>query len=128
VLVVNGDVVTHVNYQAVRDYHLRHNLDATIAIKQHDTTIPFGVIRQTEDGLLEGIDEKPTLKHFIAAGIYYISPAIIELIPKNVPLDMPVLLNRAKSLGLRIGLFPVHEYWKDVGHPEDLNAANNDIT
>jgi NDP-sugar pyrophosphorylase family protein len=62
---------------------------------------------------------------FVAAGLYYLSPEFIALTPRGRPVDMPELLTLGASAGLRIGLFPVHEYWKDIGRPGDLQSAHD---
>ena len=121
-LVLNGDIVTEVNLAAFDEFHQLHDHDATIAVARYDHQVPFGVVDQTEDGMFKGIQEKPTFSHFIAAGIYYLSPKILELVPEARPLDMPDLLDEGRRLGFNIGLFPVHEYWIDVGRPEDLET------
>ena len=74
-----------------------------------------------------GIDEKPLLSNFIAAGLYFLTPEFLSLVPKDQRFDMPELLNLGRSLGLKIGLFPIHEYWIDVGHPSDLEVAETDF-
>lgn len=128
VLVVNADVLTKVNFRALIDFHGRHGFDGTIAVTNYETRMPFGVVRCSDAGLFDGIEEKPVLRHFVAAGIYYLSPEILSLVPGDRPLDMPELLNIARRIGLRIGLFPIHEYWIDIGRPDDLNAADRHQT
>jgi dTDP-glucose pyrophosphorylase len=125
VLVVNGDVLTHVDFAALQDFHARHGFDATLCVARHDVEIPFGVVRYTDDGLFRGIDEKPRLTQFIAAGVYYLSPEFVAVVPRKGAMDMPELFNLGKSIGLTVGLFPIHEYWTDVGRPDDLEAADN---
>jgi len=125
VLVVNGDLITGADFAALGDFHERHGYDATVGVARHETEIPYGVIHQDADGLFARIDEKPSVSHFVAAGVYYLSPEFIGLIPRDQPIDMPELLNMGRKIGLKIGLFPIHEYWKDVGRPADLQAANH---
>lgn len=127
ILVINGDVLTDTNYQALKDFHDAHDYDATIGVTVHDTEIPFGIIRQQEDGTLDNIEEKPVLTHFVAAGIYYLAPEILKMVPEKQSIDMPDLLNQAAAAGKKIGLFPIHEYWRDIGRPADLQAAGIDI-
>jgi dTDP-glucose pyrophosphorylase len=127
VLVVNGDVITSVDYNKVHDFHFRHGLDATVCVARHDIDVPFGVVRYGEDGMFEGIDEKPRISHFIAAGVYYLSPEMIALVPSGRRIDMPELLGMGRKIGLRIGLFPIHEYWRDLGRPDDLDAAQTEV-
>ena len=123
ILVINGDVITDVDLVALHDFHVRDALDATIGVARYDVEVPFGVVRRGADGLFAGIDEKPRISNFVAAGVYYLSPGVAALVAKDLPLDMPELLNRSRGLGHKIGIFPIHEYWTDVGRPADLEAA-----
>ncbi len=124
-LVVNGDVLTKVDYAALHEFHLRHGYDATIGVARHEVQIPFGVVRYKEDGLFAGIEEKPRITNFVAAGVYYLSQQFISLVPPDRPMDMPELLNLGRGIGLRIGIFPIHEYWTDIGRPDDLERADD---
>lgn len=126
ILVINGDVITRVDLAALHDFHLRHALDATIGVARYDVDVPFGVVRYGSDGLFSGIDEKPRISNFVAAGVYYLSPEFAALVPGDGPMDMPELLNQGRAIGLKIGIFPIHEYWTDVGRPADLEAADAD--
>jgi dTDP-glucose pyrophosphorylase len=124
-LVVNGDVLTEVDYAALHEFHIRHGHDATIGVARYEVNVPFGVVRYGEDGLFAGIEEKPRITNFVAAGVYYLSPQFIGLVPRDRPIDMPELLNLGRSIGLRIGVFPIHEYWTDIGRPDDLERAED---
>lgn len=123
ILVINGDVLTQVDLTALAEFHTSHSYDGTLGVASYEHQVPYGVVRYNGQGTFEGIDEKPSLNYFVSAGVYYLSPAFRGLIAPNQPLDMPQLLNRGKDLGLRIGLFPIHESWIDVGRPEDLSGA-----
>ena len=125
-LVLNGDILTRVDIQALSAFHDRHGYDATIAVAQHEVQISYGVVRHGDDGAFLGVEEKPSTTHFVAAGMYLLSPEITALVPPDRPMDMPELLNLSRSVGLRVGLFPIHEYWVDVGCPDDLAAAQED--
>jgi dTDP-glucose pyrophosphorylase len=125
-LVVNGDLVTDVDWRAFSAFHTRHGFDATIGVARYEVDIPFGVVRHGPDGLFEGIDEKPRLSHFVAGGLYILGSAFAGLVPRNRAMDMPELLNQGRALGLSIGLFPIHEYWKDIGRPHDLESAESE--
>lgn len=126
-LVLNGDVLTEINITGMHDFHERHNYDGTIAVTGYTVEVPFGVIRKSPEGLFMGVDEKPSFTHIVSGGIYCLSPEFINLTPKHRRIDMPDLLNIGRQVGLEIGLFPMHEYWMDVGRPEDLEAAHNDM-
>lgn len=124
-LVINGDVLTQVDYAALHEFHVRHGHDATVGVARYEIDVPFGVVRYGDDGLFAGIEEKPRITNFIAAGVYYLSPQFVGLVPEERPIDMPELLNLGREIGLRIGLFPIHEYWTDLGRPDDLERAEN---
>ncbi len=125
VVVINADLLTQVDMSAFLDFHERHQHDATIAVARYEHAIPFGVIQHSEDGLFQGIDEKPSLRYFVAAGIYILSPEFRPLAAARHPVDMPELLNAGREVGLKIGLFPIHEFWTDIGNPDDLAAARS---
>lgn len=126
VLVVNGDLMTRADFPALREFHQRHGFDGTIGVTLYQVDVPFGVVRASDGGLFAGMDEKPTFRHVVAAGIYYLSPEIVALVPRGKVIDMPDLLESARLVGLQIGLFPLHEYWRDIGRPSDLHAAERD--
>lgn len=125
-LVINGDVMTSVDFELLETMHRRNENDATIAVAQHEVEIPYGIIQHNDDGQFLGIREKPMLNHFVAAGIYYLSPVFKSLVPKNTKMDMPELLNAGRKFDMKIGLFPMHEYWADIGQPQDFEAAQRD--
>jgi UDP-2,4-diacetamido-2,4,6-trideoxy-beta-L-gulopyranose hydrolase len=122
-MVLNGDVLTSLDFRSFVDFHEVQVNAATIAIAQYQSTIPFGVIRYSDSAQFTGIDEKPQHNCFISAGINIVSPDICRLLPRDQALDMPDLLQMGLDAGLPIGLFPIHEYWTDVGRPEDLDLA-----
>ena len=123
ILVLNGDILTQVDFRAFQNFHQQQGFDATIAVAYHRIQIPYGIVRHDQNGTFLGIDEKPTLQNFVAAGLYFLSPSVVSLIQNHSRLDMPDLLNDARAAGLNIGVFPIHEYWADVGNPADLEAA-----
>ena len=126
VLVVNADIITNANFSALENFHQRQGHDATIAVANYEVQVPYGIVRHTEDGIFQGIDEKPHQMFLAAAGIYLLSPQITALVPPDRPMDMPELLNLGRSIGLRVGVFPIHEYWVDIGQPHDLENAVRD--
>jgi dTDP-glucose pyrophosphorylase len=125
-LICNGDVLTSLNFEHFWRFFVEHEFDAIIAVAQHRLKIPYGVVRYAGDGEFLGMTEKPNLSHFVSAGIYIFSPLFVSLVSPEEAIDMPDLLTRGKELGLRIGLFPLHEYWTDIGLPEDFDNANAD--
>lgn len=126
-VVVNADVLTRLDFGSLASFHHQHVCDGTLAVVPHVVEIPFGVVRQDETGTFEGIEEKPRYSYFIASGIYLLSPAFCGLVPRDQAFDMPDLLAAGRKAGLRIGVFPIHEYWRDVGRESDLASARQEI-
>jgi len=122
-LVCNGDVLTSLDFERFWRFFLEQEFDAIIAVAQHTVKIPYGVVRHAGDGEFLSISEKPSLSHFVSAGIHILSPLFCSLVSPDEVIDMPELLARGKGLGLRIGLFPLHEYWTDIGLPADFERA-----
>jgi dTDP-glucose pyrophosphorylase len=125
-LVMNGDILTKLSFQALLDYHVRGPWDMTACITTYDIEIPFGVVDTDGNGELTGIREKPSQRFFVNAGIYALNPSLIDLIPDDQYFDMTDLVSAARASGYRVGTFPIHEYWIDVGRLEDYSRANNE--
>ena len=124
--VVNGDILTKVDFRAMLDFHREHEAQMTVAVKQHEQQLPFGVVEI--DGVeITGIVEKPVVSQFINAGMYLLNPEICRLVPDGEPSDMPALINRLLAEGHRVISFPVHEYWLDVGRHADYQQARDDL-
>lgn len=126
-IVINGDILTSIDFAAFRSYHDEHDLQATVAVARYEHQVPYGVVRHGPDGLFAGIEEKPKIKHFVSAGIYCFGLDVVRMVSSGERLDMPDLLNDARALGAKVGLFPIHEYWKDIGRPSDLDSVATDI-
>jgi dTDP-glucose pyrophosphorylase len=127
ILVMNGDVLTTPNFQNLLLYHRNNNSILTVAATEYKIEIPYGVL-ETEGALVTGIAEKPSQRFLCNAGIYVISPDALLLMPENIPCDMPDLLNAVMQTTNNVCVFPIHEYWADVGNTRDLERAEKEIT
>jgi dTDP-glucose pyrophosphorylase len=125
VLVMNGDLMTKVNFPNLLDFHEQQGGDATICVRQYDVQIPFGVIQFDKSGFL-GFEEKPTKYYFVNAGIYAFSTSVLEFLAPNEYLDMNSFIEKLHLQGKKINIYPLHEYWIDIGRIDDLNRARND--
>jgi dTDP-glucose pyrophosphorylase len=125
-LVVNGDVVTQVPLQEMGRYHEREGNVITIATKVEHYIVPYGVI-EAENARVVRISEKPKLEFTVSIGAYMLDPAALKWIARGERVDMPDLIDRMLMAGKRVGCFPVHEYWLDVGTPEQYARANNEM-
>ena len=122
-LVINGDVLTKINYEDVLKYHSVNHGDITICVREHILSSPYGVI-EVEGINFKSMMEKPSFKHLVNAGIYVLNPSIIDFVENNKFLDMPDLITSCEEFGKKIIVYPLHEYWLDVGKPESLDKAN----
>jgi len=121
--VVNGDVLTSVDYDKVLEKHLSSNSYATMATRKIESKIDYGVVDLREDGTVKSITEKPTFNFQINAGIYVFNPDIIKLVKKDCYLDMPNLFRKIINLNHKVQSFEVSEYWVDIGRKTDLQKV-----
>ncbi|MCB1422186.1 MAG: NTP transferase domain-containing protein, partial [Nitratireductor sp.] len=125
ILMMNGDVLTRVEFAQLMKYHDERACAVTMCVREHITKIPFGVV--TIDGeTVSGIQEKPDISHFVNTGIYVLDPNIIRLLKYGECCDMPQLVERAMVAGEKVAAFPVHEYWLDIGKPDTLLQADGE--
>jgi dTDP-glucose pyrophosphorylase len=123
--VMNGDLLTDVNFSNLLDFHSFSNCIATMCVREFEYQIPYGVI-QINDSDITSIVEKPIEKFFVNAGIYVLSPTVFDYIPKNDFFDMPTLFNILIEKQKKITSFPIHEYWLDIGRMSDFEKAQNE--
>ena len=126
-IVMNSDLLTKVNFDQLLDFHIKEDCKATMCVREYDFEVPFGVV-ELDSNRITKIKEKPVHKFLINAGIYVLDPEVLRLIPVNEPLDMPALFAKFIDKNIRTTVFPIHEYWLDIGREMDLERANNDYS
>lgn len=126
-LLMNGDILTQMNYGKLLDFHNKNLAEATVCVKEYNNQIPYGVVTVKKNRLLK-IEEKPQHRFFISGGIYVFNPAVLDYVPTGSSLDIPVLLKTLLAQGKKIAAFPIREYWIDIGRFDDYEKANNDFT
>ncbi len=127
--VVNADILTNINFSHVLDFHREYEKKshATLCVRQHQNTIPFGLVHIDEiNQNLIDIQEKPTHHYFANAGIYILDPAVLQHLSFNSYCDMPHFLLDLVKKGLEVRTFPIREYWLDIGHHDNLVRAASD--
>lgn len=122
VLVTNGDLVTTVDYASLFHFHWHHRGAITVTGVEHHTHVPYGVLRIAEHHLL-GIDEKPSRRDLVSAGMYVIEPEVLRLVSPGVETGMPDLIADVIAEGLPVHVFPVLERWFDIGSPEEFERV-----
>ncbi len=125
-LVINGDILTNIDFRAMLDFHREQQAEMTIAVREHEFPVPYGIVH-TEGMVVTGISEKPVVRHFINAGIYLLDSGLCRFIPEAQPYDMPDLISKLLTEGRRVVSFPVREYWLDIGGIEDYRKAVLDV-
>ncbi len=126
IFVINGDILTKVGIQSMYKYHKKHEADLTVAVRQHQIQVPYGVI-QTDGPAVVELEEKPCLSHLINAGIYLLDPSVHSYIPAGERFDMTDLIELLISKGKKVVCFPIYEYWLDIGQHGDYEKAQHDF-
>ena len=125
--VMNGDLLTQVNFEQLLRFHEDTNAVATMCVREYEHQIPYGVI-ETDGQQLISIKEKPLQRSFVNAGIYVLSPEILDYIPQNEFYDMPNLFKLLMEKQRNVSVFPVREYWLDIGHIADFERADDEYS
>lgn len=123
--VMNGDILTNINFEHFLDFHRTNNSVASMCVKGYDYQVPYGVVK-CKDGYILSIEEKPIHNFFVNAGIYILNPKCIDYIPRGIFYDMPNLFEKLIELNEITISFPVREYWLDIGHMDEFKKANKE--
>lgn len=125
-IMINGDVLTKVDFERLLNFHIENDADATMCVREYDYQIPYGVING-EGNKITSMVEKPIQRFFVNAGIYAVSPRVFQSVDKNQKIDMPTLLEMHMAKRQKVLMFPIHEYWLDIGRMDDFNRAQVDF-
>ena len=123
-IVTNADLLTRVNFGELVAFHRADNNDLTIGIIESTYELRYGLV-EIDGTRVTGIREKPELRHFVNGGIYVLEPELGRLVPADTRFDMDQLIRAALAQGFRVGCFPIHEFWADIGEPADLKQASS---
>jgi len=125
VLMMNGDLLTKVNFNSFLNFHNNHSGIASMCVREYDFEVPYGVVK-SKNQKLKSIVEKPIHKFFVNAGIYLLNQSLIKKLDGISRIDMTSLLESQINDGLEVNIFPLHEYWLDIGQHEQLEQAKKD--
>lgn len=126
--VVNGDVMSYLDYEKILDFHIKQQASATMCIRKDSFQIPYGVIEIDNKNNLTEIKEKPIKEFFINTGIYVLSPEVLSYIPKDEFFDLPHLFNMLINDKKITKCFETTDYWIDMGKPSDYETINKKIS
>jgi dTDP-glucose pyrophosphorylase len=123
---MNADLLTNLDFNKLLEFHESHDCIATMCVREHKHRVPYGVI-EGDGMLITTMVEKPTYSYFINTGIYALSPLILESVKRGQRIDMPDVLHQQILKGKQVNMFPIHEYWLDIGRIEDFQRAQYEV-
>jgi len=126
-LVLNGDLLTTIDFGSIVRFHRENRATATIGTKRRTEKVDFGVIESAASGEIVGFREKPSLDYMVSMGIYVFSPEVREFIPRDQRFDFPELVQMLLAKKKTVMSFESDAYWMDIGRPDDYKQANEDF-
>lgn len=126
-LVMNGDLLTNLDYRVLADFHARTDAVCTIAMYQREVQVSLGVMEVDESDRLLKYVEKPTYNFRVSMGVYVFDPEVREYIEPGAHLDFPELVDMLLRDAKKVVGFPFDGYWLDIGRHEDYAQAVEDI-
>ena len=127
ILMMNGDILTNLDARRLVQYHREHGAAITMCVREYEWKVPYGVVSMTNNYRVASLEEKPSRREFVNAGIYVVSPEALDHLPETGSIDMPNLIDKVGSVSGAAAVYPLHEYWLDIGHLDDLQRAQEDL-
>ncbi len=125
-LMMNGDILTDLNFRMLFDMHMEKEADLTVAAHERTQDVNYGILEYNDDGSLTKFSEKPSYRLNVSMGVYIISRKVIPLIPAQGYFDFPDLVRNLLAAKRKIYCFPYKGYWMDIGRPDDYEQATDD--
>jgi NDP-sugar pyrophosphorylase family protein len=126
-LVMNGDILTTLNYQRLIQYHRRQKGMVTIAMNQKRIQLELGVMEFDRRYRLTQYIEKPALSYSVSMGIYVFERKVLEWITPKRYLDFPELIQRLIRQNKKVLCYPSKDFWLDIGRHEDYEEAQKEF-
>lgn len=124
--VMNGDLLTSLNLHSFLEFHESHGSVATMCVREYEHQVPYGVIT-SEGSQIKSMVEKPIHRFFVNAGVYLLDPVLVKSVEPGIRIDMPTLLEQQIDGGKAVNMFPIHEYWLDIGRMDDFHKALTEV-
>ena len=125
-VVMNCDLITNIGLRNVMRFHQQEKVRATMCVREYHFQVPYGVV-ETKGVRIININEKPVQRFFINAGIYVLEPEVLALAQPKTFIDMTEVFKNLVVKNESTAVFPILEYWLDVGQIGDLRQADQDI-
>jgi len=126
-ILMNGDLLTKLNFDKLIDFHEEHKAPMTVCVREYTYSVPYGVL-ETDGAFLNSIKEKPQRHALVNAGIYVISPEVLQRITPGKRIDITEIIEQLLDEGQKPAVFPVHEYWIDIGQKHDIERAMKEFS
>lgn len=121
-LLMNGDILTTLDFSKAAAF--TQSINASLVVMTREIAVPFAFGKILSEGdYIIGVEEKPDLKLEILAGVYFLKPAVLELIPNGKCYGMDTLIKDMIARNLRVAKYPIREYWLDIGRRNDYEVA-----
>jgi dTDP-glucose pyrophosphorylase len=124
IIIINGDVLTHISFKKLYDFHIKSKSLMTVCVQKKTTNLPYGKVSIYKN-TIKKLEEKPELKYYINAGIYVVDPFLLKYVRKK-KIDMDELINLLIKIKIKPKIFLLNEYWKDIGDKENLFQSYKD--
>lgn len=121
-LVMNGDLLTNINYSDLMEFHKKNKNDATVSLFRKEIKIDLGVVISEDNVFLDYV-EKPTYYLDVSMGVYVFNKSALNMLSRNVRIDIPELLLSLKRANMKIGCYRGDIEWFDIGRYEDYEKA-----
>jgi NDP-sugar pyrophosphorylase family protein len=122
-LVMNGDILTDLDFRAFFDFHVAHQNLFTISAYQREVHSEFGVLELDEQDRLVGFQEKPVIRYDVSMGVYMVNRGVIAYIPENQPYGFDHLMLDLIRDNNPAAVKKFSGYWLDIGRPDDYSQA-----
>lgn len=122
-LVMNGDLLTSLDYGALWKHHQASRAVATVATFRREVPVDLGVVETDGEGWVRSYVEKPTLHYVVSTGIYIFEPRVLDYIPRGHRLDLPELILKLLAASERVASYPFKGLWLDIGRLDDYEQA-----
>jgi NDP-sugar pyrophosphorylase family protein len=126
-LVMNGDLLTTIDYRGLFERHCQEKAWGTIALNRREVNIDYGVVEMTSEGLLQNYIEKPKIPYWVSMGINVLNRRCLDYIPEGGKFDMPELMLGMCRAGKPIVCHRTECYWQDIGRFDDYQKASEDF-
>lgn len=126
-LMMNGDVLTTLDFSDLINYHKKSGAISTIALNKRNIHIDFGVVESDNNSRIIKYTEKPKIDYMVSMGVYVFDKRVLDYIEQNCYLDFPDLIKKLIAKGEIVKGYPYDGYWLDIGRPDDYVRAINDI-